>query len=164
MRSLTYCTKLLIVSLGGVEVALLHGIGKPLGREHADGGTTREEGCDEVGRWAQGELKVGMFIRRVQFALAMVQGKVAQVVGLAAIGTDEDLLDGDMMVVDDAVAIAEPVGGYEAGVVLEGGGGELKREDAVEGEGEESAIFRVAHQGIPSLVEEFDEVGLDEHQ
>ena len=60
MRSLTYCTKLLIVSLGGVEVALLHGIGKPLGREHADGGTTREEGRDEVGRGAQGELKVGV--------------------------------------------------------------------------------------------------------
>ena len=52
--------KLLFIPLGGVEVALLHGIGKPLGREHADGGTTREEGRDEVGRGAQGELKVGV--------------------------------------------------------------------------------------------------------
>ena len=44
----------------GVEVGLLNGVGKPLGREHADGGTAREEGRDEVGCGAQGELKVGV--------------------------------------------------------------------------------------------------------
>ena len=35
--------KLLFIPCGGIEVGLLHDIGKPLGREHADGGTTREE-------------------------------------------------------------------------------------------------------------------------
>ena len=52
--------KLLFIPCRGIEVGLLDGIGKPLGREHADGGTTREEGRDEVGRGAQGELKVGV--------------------------------------------------------------------------------------------------------
>ena len=52
--------KLLFIPRGGIEVGLLYGQGKPLGREHADGGTTREEGRDEVGRGAQGELKVGV--------------------------------------------------------------------------------------------------------
>ena len=37
----------------------------------------------------------------------MVQREVAQVVGLAAKGTDDDLLDGDVVVVDDAVAVAK---------------------------------------------------------
>ena len=44
----------------GLEVGLLYGQGKPLGREHADGGTAGDEGRDEVGRGAQGELKVGV--------------------------------------------------------------------------------------------------------
>lgn len=52
--------KLLFIPLGGIEMGLLHDIGKPLGREHADGGTTREEGRVEVGRGAQGVLKVGV--------------------------------------------------------------------------------------------------------
>ena len=41
-------------------MTLPYGLGEPLGREHLDGGTAREEGCDEVGRGAQGELKVGV--------------------------------------------------------------------------------------------------------
>ena len=61
MCSLTYCTnRFLFIPWGGIEVGLFYGQGKPLGREHADGGTTREEGRDEVGRGAQGELKVGV--------------------------------------------------------------------------------------------------------
>ena len=41
-------------------MTLPYGLGEPLGREHLDGGTAREEGSDEVGRRAQGELKVGV--------------------------------------------------------------------------------------------------------
>ena len=43
--------KLLFIPRYGIEVGLLNGIGKPLGLEHTDGGTAREEGRDEVGHW-----------------------------------------------------------------------------------------------------------------
>lgn len=39
-------------------MTLSYGLGEPLGREHLDGGTAREEGSDEVGRGAQGGLKI----------------------------------------------------------------------------------------------------------
>jgi hypothetical protein len=37
-------------------MTLPYGLGEPLGREHLDGGTAREEGRDEVGRGARGAL------------------------------------------------------------------------------------------------------------
>ena len=37
-------------------MTLPYGLGEPLGREHLDGGTAREEGRDEVGRGAHGAL------------------------------------------------------------------------------------------------------------
>ena len=52
--------------------------------------------------------------------------------GLTTEGTDDDLLDGDVVVVDDAVAVAKPAGRVESGVVLEGRVGELERDDAVD--------------------------------
>ena len=39
-------------------MTLPYGLGEPLGREHLDGGTAREEGSDEVGRGAQGGFNV----------------------------------------------------------------------------------------------------------
>ena len=54
-------------------MTLPYGLGEPLGREHLDGGTAREEGHDEVGRGAQGELKVGVVGGDGELALGMVQ-------------------------------------------------------------------------------------------
>ena len=54
-------------------MTLPYGLGEPLGREHLDGGTAREEGRDEVGRGAQGELKVGVVGGGGELALGMVQ-------------------------------------------------------------------------------------------
>ena len=39
-------------------MTLPYGLGEPLGQEHLDGGTAREEGRDEVGRGVHGGFNV----------------------------------------------------------------------------------------------------------
>ena len=63
---------ILLVKLGGIEMLLPYGIGQPLGREHLDSCSTREERSDEVGRGAQGDLKIGILISGAQLTLAMM--------------------------------------------------------------------------------------------
>ena len=89
----------------------------------------------------------------------MVQREVAQIVGLAAKGTDGDLLNGYIMVVDDAIAVAKPCHGVESLGILKLLLSNLEREYAVKSEGEEAAIIRMLHYGIPTLIEELDKKG-----
>ena len=61
---------------------------------------------------------------------------------------------------DDAIAAAEEIVDGEIGRHAEGDAAFMQAGDAVEGEGVERVIFRIASQHIPATLEDLDSVGL----
>lgn len=86
------------------------------------------------------KFEVGEIGGGTDFSLGGMQGQVAQIVGLVAIGAQDDTLDGSLVIDEDAEAIAEEVCSIEVVGHLEFLVGKLYFFDAVEGEGGEVAV------------------------
>lgn len=112
----------------------------------------------EVGGEFQVQFEIGEIGGGTDFSLGGMQGQVAQIVGLVAIGAQDDTLDGSLVIDKNAETIAEEVGSIEVVGHLEFLVGKLYFFDAVEGEGGEVAVGESA-QDIPPLAEQLDAIG-----
>ena len=94
----------------------------------------------------------------------MVQWEIPEVIGFLAKSADDHTLHRNLLVADNAVAIAEPSGRIKILLVFKLLVSYFYRQDAVECQSEQvGRRLRELDQGIPALVEQLDKIRVKFH-
>lgn len=155
-----------LIPLQRILQHLANAMGEPLRMGHLELATTAEDVATEVGRRVHVEFELGVFVALVDFALAMVDGEVAQVVALVAKGADNDTLRLGVVSNHGTVVIFEEALGIEVDRHFEPLVRKRQMLDAVEGVDAVSQgriiVHRQMTQHIPTALEELDAIGFED--
>lgn len=156
-----------VVAAEGVGEHGAEAVGKRLRLKDLDRGAETEQVGAEVDGGTEVEGVVGPVVALRYELLTGMEREVAEVVTLQSVDAQTDALGGSAVASHDAETFAEEALGVEVAAHLEVGVGERHLLDAVEGVDNEGAgvarrcAVREMGKEVPTLVEEFEAVGLD---